>query len=345
MNILNGDSAAATFLQAFGTAKENILVFRDVLSCGPLAPYKDMQQWKVFRVNFWQDILLENGLDPSIDVHDSPNDLYSNIDKLKTANNITLWIGCALSDHLLMVFIVKLFQIYELDLNKLSIHQYEKFGNAKVTVTGLGLLNPDETLALKPEPYALEKEQTQYCLHVWDAVIDKAPAKLIRILEEKTPCLPLLQKALWNLFYRYPDISTGLSRFDEIILDGANRHSPKAARIIGHSLAFDMMYERNSLYELDLVGDLYLFHRLKKMAQPHLARPLLKLNTLDKPLKETQVEVTEFGKEVLKGKHNIVQINGINDWVCGVHLNSENGQIWMRDKAHLFMSPIENSIP
>ena len=92
---------------------------------------------------------------------------------------------------------------------------------------------------------------------------------------------------------------------------------------------------KNDEQDLDAVGDWYLFSRLKNLARPSLAQPLLSLNALNLSMRETEVEITELGNEVLEERENMANVNGINDWVGGVHLDSASGHMWFRKDQDL----------
>jgi hypothetical protein len=47
-------------------------------------------------------------------------------------------------------------------------------------------------------------------------------------------------------------------------------------------------------------------------------------------MRETEVTVTETGKAVLNGGVNAVRLNGIDDWVGGIHLDSAGGEVWFQ---------------
>jgi len=47
------------------------------------------------------------------------------------------------------------------------------------------------------------------------------------------------------------------------------------------------------------------------------------------------VELTEDGQRVLSGELDNIKLNGINDWVCGVHIDSQSGAIWVNDEGKL----------
>ncbi len=341
MNIINGDSAAGSFKQAFHIPAEEILVFRDVLSCGALLPLVNIKYWVRQRRDFWKNMYAEHGFGSVDEVEKAPYDFYNDFDSLLSTKDVTLWLGCSLSDQLLLVLTVKFFAQYGLDFDKLNICQYVQFDKRYLTVIGLGMLSPEQIIAYKPNPTRLNQKQITFCLDVWNIITATEPDELVSVLKLENPALPLLHKALQNLFYRFPDITNGLSRFDDVILKAAKRNAPNTARIIGYALGHDMSLEDDgNIHALDTVGDIYLFNRLKNMAKPTLENPLLSLNVMDGGFRETKTEVTEFGLEVLEGKHNVADVNGIDDWVCGVHLDSTAGKIWFRKNNELVLQGV-----
>ena len=65
MNILHGDSAGGSFKQAFKLRQEEMLVFHDVLSCGPLAKYISIEAWRKFRERYWNNLDKESSIENS----------------------------------------------------------------------------------------------------------------------------------------------------------------------------------------------------------------------------------------------------------------------------------------
>jgi len=51
------------------------------------------------------------------------------------------------------------------------------------------------------------------------------------------------------------------------------------------------------------------------------------------------VRLTPFGERVLAGEANFVDANGIDDWVAGVHLQSDAGRVWFYDDGQLVRRP------
>jgi hypothetical protein len=45
----------------------------------------------------------------------------------------------------------------------------------------------------------------------------------------------------------------------------------------------------------------------------------------------TRIRLTQAGEAFLSGRSNFVEVNGIDEWVAGVHLDSKAGNVWFRD--------------
>lgn len=327
MNILHGDSAGGSFKDAFEARQEEMIVFHDVLSCGPLTRYTDIQSWRAFREDYW------NNIDP-----DSPTerlsyfslerDFYAEFSDFETAREYRLWIGTGLSDQLLLAYITNLIDCLGLDFRKLSVYQFEKMAGKSFEVQGLGLLNPDQ-IRDHPSPYVLNEKQIELAKLAWEAITDSRPEKYLIFMNTDAGCMPLLKRAMAYMFYRYPKASNGLSYWDETLLKYTATHGPSAAKTIGYTLT-------DCLNGLDLVGDFYLFCRLKNLGRPNLRRPLIEVNAFDLPIRDTKVTILPDGIKALSGGLNMIMENGIDDWVGGVHLDSSRNRVWLRKDNDLF---------
>lgn len=327
MNIVHGDSAAGAFKAALLIHDNDLLVFRDVLSCGPSEEFSDIKKWRYLRLSFWNDVCSHicEAMPPTEKMQ---RDFYNNFSTCISATECKLWIGTGLSDQLLLAFIVHLFQALHLDFNKFSVVQFEKMRtntSGDQPVQGLGLLKPGQ-IRKHPAPHTLNKEQVRYANSAWEAFVGTYPEQYIQFMAAKNGVMPLLHHAMSSIFYRYPHATNGLSRFDENLLKNTSLHGPKATKVIGYTLGDD-------LRELDLVGDWYLFSRLKNLASPQIKYPLVTMNSHNRPMRETEVQITEFGKLALNRKVIVFNENGLNDWVGGVHLDSKN--IWVRKEKRL----------
>ncbi|MCZ6804416.1 MAG: hypothetical protein O7D86_10900 [Proteobacteria bacterium] len=112
-----------------------------------------------------------------------------------------------------------------------------------------------------------------------------------------------------------------------------NSSRKKAARIIGSSMCHEV--NGNNEQNLDPVGDLYLFSKLKSYAHSSLNEPLVELSSMDIGMRYTEASILPFGIDVKEERENTVVINGLNDWVGGVHLDSSSGGMWFRKDEKL----------
>jgi hypothetical protein len=148
------------------------------------------------------------------------------------------------------------------------------------------------------------------------------------VISESSGGLPYLRRSLRSLLERFPDRMTGLNRWDTALLRYTRDVGPASARIVAYTLG----YESDGP---DQVGDGYLFARLRRLGDPALRHPLLTLSGNRVRIGGTRVILTDAGLAVLAGRANFVALNGIDEWVGGIHLDSASGRVWFRRGATL----------
>jgi hypothetical protein len=72
-----------------------------------------------------------------------------------------------------------------------------------------------------------------------------------------------------------------------------------------------------------------------RLAEPALREPALEIRGSRVEYHDSEVRLTAFGERVLDGKANFVDVNGIDDWVFGVHLQSDAGRVWFHRDGDL----------
>ena len=158
----------------------------------------------------------------------------------------------------------------------------------------------------------------------WQAVSSPSPQALIAFCAQDALHPAQLRQALRAFLARYPAVETGLTYWDRLILSNCEQHGPMAARIIGYTMSHDVQYP-------DWPGDIYLFDRIKRLSYSRLAHRLLALTGDHSAIRFVEATITEMGRKVLAGKANHVALNGIDDWVGGVHLKARSGSPWLFD--------------
>lgn len=337
INLFNGDAAAGAHREHVGKlTQEGMLICRDVLSVGPLDSEFEVDTWSRMRAAFWTEVLDGDDFDGPVSFGANSRDLYANLMELASAHEIRVWAGMALSDQVLLAFVAHFAQRLDIE-DRVTVVQ---LSDSQRLVRGLGSA-PAEMLSEHPSAMTLEAEQISYSSEVWKAVCASTPERLIALMHEPSTALPLMRAALDVLPSRYPDVRTGLSGWDQRLLAAvANGGSTEisAARVIGDVMSAEISNE-DSL-ALDTVGDSWLYYRLRSLGRSSLAQPLVEANSLTAPMRAANYRLSEAGRAVLDAERNAIELNGIDDWVGGVHVTSDSGDIWMHEDGALVQRSI-----
>jgi hypothetical protein len=80
--------------------------------------------------------------------------------------------------------------------------------------------------------------------------------------------------------------------------------------------------------ELDCPSDLILQAQLVHLAKPYVKNDLVAVSELDASSENLAVQITDAGEAVARGEVSNITLNGIDEWVASVHLDSSKGHIW-----------------
>ena len=318
INVIQSFYAARTFTQAMQPEPGELIVHEDVLSCGPLPPIRSIEEWTQLRKAYWDSIASSKERRPF------NADLLSNAAALRDADSIVLWLGMGAAEQLMFAWMV---QYLKLIGSRAQLHsiQFEHVGNAHWPIWGTGLLEPDQ-MRHHPPAEPVSAQTIVELERLWERVTSPDPSSLLEVLAGKSVYLPHIPAALTAHLLRFPDYRTGLGRWEAELLRCTKEVGPKAARIIGEVMGVN--------FDADLVGDGVLFSRLHNLASPNLSHPLVTLSGDPDDIQKCQVALTPMGESVIAGQTNAVDLNGINDWVLGVHLDSSSGSVWyLKDRT------------
>jgi hypothetical protein len=95
--------------------------------------------------------------------------------------------------------------------------------------------------------------------------------------------------------------------------------------------------------DADLVGDAYLYARLLRLGDSDLAQPLVSISGDPASMRTCEVSLTPTGEALLAGRANAIALNGIDEWVLGVHLSSEHGTVWYYEDGTLTAAAVPSS--
>ncbi|MDF3018851.1 MAG: hypothetical protein K0Q92_154 [Steroidobacteraceae bacterium] len=319
LHLINGDSAGGTFRQAIANTNR-LIIARDVLSCGPLPTFVDMESWTRFRVAFWQEAM--QGL-PDIDMRLRQTDLSQNVQRIIEASRLYVWAASGNTDQLMVTFLFEVLERYGADPGKVQLVEFLTLPGTERRAIQMGELDATR-MRMHPTPRALTMDDWVAYRQAWRAVTADTPAKLLSFERDSPHASAPLKLAVKQVLRLYPDRVSGLPLWDRRLLENVPERGPRAERIIAFTLGerFD---------EGDLAGDTYLFWRLLRMASPALPKPLLVVLGDTSSLLTTHFELTAFGAEVVAGRASSWPANPIDDWAGGVHLSSAAGNLWFTD--------------
>jgi hypothetical protein len=297
----------------------DLFVNEDVLSCGPLPPFQSLGQWAGIREAYWHS-LLPSGYEAPL-----YRELLANAEALREADSIVLWLGLGAAEQLLLAWIVQLLKQIGSDA-QIQVIQFTRVGGRNVNVWGMGMLNP-EHIKQHPPAEQLSPQAIFELERIWGVVTSPDPTALLSVLSEEVAHLPHIRASLRPLLHRYPDHQTGLGRWESELLRCAQERGPKVVRVIAEALGDN--------FDADLVGDGFLFSRLLRLGGAELAHPLVTISGDSTTMRGCEVVLTDAGQSVLAGHANAVELNGIDDWILGVHLDSRRGPVWYHKQGTL----------
>lgn len=325
IHIVHGDSAGGVVRLAANPRPGNLLVSLDALSYGPWKAFSSAPEWNSVRESYFNPIFSELCAVP-LEGHEY--DILLNTGKLKKADEIIIWIGTGLEEQLLLVWTVQLLRTVAVDVEKLRVIQFHKESAKGFEVLSVGDLNPHQLLA-HPTPKSLSRDEINYVDRVWNALTTPRPDCLLTLLDDKQAPLDLLQHSLRSLLARFPDWVTGLNYWDNELLKYTRIKGPKAVQIIGHIVG-------EGMDSFDRLGDMLLYYRLRQLGSKRLKERAVVLGGNSPKMRDTEVRLSPFGEEILDGKINFIEINGIDEWICGIHLQSKTNDVWYRNNGTIF---------
>jgi hypothetical protein len=190
----------------------------------------------------------------------------------------------------------------------------------------LGQLTPEKLGSLFPARHQVSDLEFELATQAWSAYSSTDPTQVEAQINSDTTALPFLAASLRLHLARFPSRRNGLGLIENWALrqlnSGADRFAPLFVRFIGE----------HPLYGL---GDAQFWDVLKRLSG--CAEPLVRLTgvTPDANLDsiawgKVNLDITEAGREVLEARKDFIELNGIDLWLGGVHLEAGTNE-WRLD--------------
>ena len=311
LHILNGETTAALLSQT--AIAGDLFSFRDALIAGP-APAVNGSEWRRIRAAH-----LANAY--GVEAEKCEHDLARQQQVFESFNDheeVTLWFESDLFCQANLLYLLDWCAPRHLD-TKVSLICIGEFPG-RSNFRGLGELTPPELASLFDKRSEVTTAQLELAARAWQAYRSEDPRDLERLLQTDTSDLPFLAGALRLQLTRFPSARNGLNRIENTGLE-----------LIGQRFtSFPDLFARFVAAEPDYgLGDAQLWNVLQQLKRATL--PLLIDEGAEGVMSESVFAITDAGRSVLSGVADRVTLNGIDEWVGGVHLHG-HANIWRWDE-------------
>lgn len=331
LHITNGDSAADLIKDAVFTGQ--ILAWRDVLHEGPVPAYLELPQLSEVRATY----IVAQGWGKLYEVKASFAERDALMRRFREHDEIVLWFEHDLYDQLQLIQLLAWFFQRERGATKLSLICIGEYPGIH-PFHGLGQLTANQMAALFPVRHIVTHKEMKTGFLAWQAFTSPDPTELEKLLATNLTALPFLRHALLRHLQQFPATHNGLARTEQQILAAvaAGKHTPQEIFV------FDQAQE-----EAVFMGDWTLWSYVKRLCEA--AEPLLRVENgtrfflpLDEPNPEFLAQkffLTEAGQAVLDGEFDAIELNGMDRWLGGVHLQGYDAA-WRWDGIKLVASQL-----
>ena len=309
LHIVNGESTAGTLKQT--KIKGEIFSFKDTLINGPAPRTNNRHEWRAVRVQHLTDTY---GLKRS----ECEKEFQSQEAALTSAANheeVVFWFEYDLFCQLNLLYLLDWFKETDLKKTRLSLINIGAFPGRK-DFRGLGELNPDELASLFPKREKITQAHLELGTKAWQAFCSPNPTAIELLIHTDTSALPFLAQAFTAHLHRFPSTVNGLGQIEQtgltLIADGCDKFLEMFPRFVAAEKTY-------GLGDTQLWGTLT---NLSKGNDPLIAITNARPETAIAPgaLKRAQFKITKTGESVLAGKADNIKLNGVDQWLGGVHL-------------------------
>jgi uncharacterized protein DUF1835 len=312
LHVTNGDSAARTLLEIEHV--DRVLSWRDALHEGPVPETSDDELRRV-RAAFLSE--------------DSPEDADSILRSLEARDrelegardgDYVLWFEADLYDQLQLAQVLARHRELGVPAERITLICIgEHLGIAHFG--GLGELTAEQLERVaSTAATSLGDDALEVASDAWQALCRDEPVELERIAKTQSTDLRFVGEAFDRLSREYPSSRDGLSLTERRILAAVAEGAASAGE------AFVAAARRETR---PFLGDTFAFRTMRRLAAGRT--PMLALG--DAPMNgKTPIGITESGRAVLGAEADYVELNGVDRWIGGVHLDGD-GPNWRWDEG------------
>lgn len=333
--VTNGD-AAVDRIGDSGVGSTRILAWKDVLHEGPV-PNQPEAELRVTRSTF----LATSGYGDRRQIEADLTRRDELLAETDAYDEVLLWFEHDLYDQLQLIQV----------LDRLGAQIREVSRVTLIVMPGyIGHASPDQLVAAYRSRVPVMTDLLRQGQRAWSAFTASSPGALAEISRMERHPLYALPAAIARLMQEFPDPVDGLTRTERFILSAASRASPITPR----DLFSAYCHAETSVF----MGDWSFWNMIRHLSSGDV--PLISIDGWTFPKGDgwtypqviggadegrflsSAVNATAAGREVLSGSANAITLRGLDRWIGGTHLRSE--QHWCWDSKTNSLSGPHNSV-
>jgi hypothetical protein len=283
------------------------LPWKDLLCIGPLPKTEGSHSFFLRRARFITQWTQLKGLP---DVDKMAKQEHKLLRDTLSSKTIVIWVWPHLSNQLLLLFLVDWYQRnnYEGKLHWIDAGQEPN------------RLDEDYIKTLIKTEAEVTPLQIDYAGELWKALSDKTPDKLISILNKKIELFPRINDALWRYLEELPNINTGLSLQQYLVLEAIQNGHNSPREIYNY-------VHQNEIYFI--AGDWHLWHVIAQMT--NIKSPLIQTKdgaiffypplTMSDNFEQQDLSITDIGQQYFNNEESFQKMEGVNRFWGGLDTN------------------------
>ncbi len=324
LHITSGDMAVGVLRAA--ELPGAYLPWRDVLHEGPVPAGLSLGQLSRLRAEF----IVSCGWGKAEEVSRQFLTRDAALEASLGEDEVVLWFESDLYDQLQLCQVLAWYNEQGSTPQKMSVIGVDK--DADGTFRGLSQHKPDGIKALYESRVPIRDALIALAARAWNAFRAPEPVALDALRGKGTPALPVLAPALGRLLEELPAKINGLSRTE---------HAALAAVAEGARAPAEIFVAVHTREGRPFMGDWPFWRVLGRLTSG--TKPMLELASGARPRFPPEVpaaasfgaqrfRLTPSGREVLAEKLDAIELNGIDRWLGGTHLQ-KGAKLWRWDRA------------
>jgi len=233
---------------------------------------------------------------------------------------VVIWLDHRLTDQLILIKVLDWFSRQNPHAVKLSLICVGHYPGLDHFVA-LGTLTADQLASLADTRLEVTEAQFRAAQAAWSAFTSPDPSGIERFVETDTSALPFIAAAFRRHLEQFPSTDGGLSRTERQALSVLRKEGSLPGRRLFVAV--------QRLEEQIFMGDGSFYRMMAELSGGR--HPLVRVS--DTPQAGLgMVTITQAGLDVMDGRADAIELNGIDRWLGGVHLKGDRAA-WRWDRA------------